>query len=318
LDSLSPEQEEEVSKWYESLGTYAVQHGVTVNAISIADDGCRMENLGKLTDVTNGYIRRIDPLRLTEKFSGIVDKPVIATQCQAKMILHPGLQFHNLAQETQADDKNQEVKKDKKNEPMQIVNDENELRDKEDNKEENKDENCQITDVGNVFEDTQIFYEFNVRKDRIESYKGLKSLPFQVQITYTKTDGTQMLRIITQQKPIVFSKKEARNNLNVELLSKHATRVTSELCLQGKYEQSRALTHAHAVFLHRNVKNEEDLKRVGEYVNDNVGLDHEMFKQQKAEKEQSNTEAVTEEDKQKARSRARNDKFSSYMYYMKK
>jgi len=106
--------------------------------------------------------------------------------------------------------------------------------------------------------------------------------------------------------------------LNVELLSKHATRVTSELCLQGKYEQSRALTHAHAVFLHRNVKNEEDLKRVGEYVNDNVGLDHEMFKQQKAEKEQSNTEAVTEEDKQKARSRARNDKFSSYMYYMKK
>ncbi|ETO32240.1 hypothetical protein RFI_04877, partial [Reticulomyxa filosa] len=93
LDNLSVEQEEAAGNWYENLGNYAVQHGVTVNVISITDDGCRMENLGKLTDATNGYIRRIDPLKLTEKFSGIVDKPVIATQCQAKMILHPGLEF---------------------------------------------------------------------------------------------------------------------------------------------------------------------------------------------------------------------------------
>jgi len=76
---------------------------------------------------------------------------------------------------------------------------------------------------------------------------------------------------------------------------------------------------------------------VGQYINDNVGLDHAMFKQQKAEKEKEKgnevdnalplllspelalpPEPATEEEKQKARSRARNDKFSSYLYYMKK
>jgi len=314
FDSLSVEQEEIVSKWYENLGSYAVQHGVTVNVISITDDGCRLENLGKLTDVTNGYLRRIDPLKLTEKFSGIVDKPVIATQCQAKMVLHPGLQFCSILDEGREKEK---VDLPDKKEELHHLH--------------------QLKDVGNVFEDTQIFFEFKVQKDRIDLYKDLKSLPFQVQINYTKTDGTQMLRVITQTKPIVFNKKEAKNNLNVELLSQHATRVTTELCLQGKYEQSRAVTHAHTVFLHRNVKNEEDLKNVGQYINDNVGLDHAMFKQQKAEKEKEKVnevdnalplllppellpppEPATEEEKQKARSRARNDKFSSYLYYMKK
>ena len=46
-------------------------------------------------EITNGSLRRISPLNLAEKFSGIIENESIATNCQAKMLLHPGLIFHS-------------------------------------------------------------------------------------------------------------------------------------------------------------------------------------------------------------------------------
>merc|ERR1711997_343191 len=89
------EDDDPILKWYEALGDYSMSKGIVVNIISITDDGCKLENLGKIVEITNGNLKRINPLNLAEKFSGIIENESIATNCQAKMLLHPGLKFHN-------------------------------------------------------------------------------------------------------------------------------------------------------------------------------------------------------------------------------
>jgi len=102
-DGDNDDDEDPVLKWYEALGDYAVNNGVIVNIISITDDGCRLENLGRIVEITNGNLRRINPLNLAEKFSGIIENESVATKCQAKMILHPGLKFHDSVEAAQLD-----------------------------------------------------------------------------------------------------------------------------------------------------------------------------------------------------------------------
>merc|ERR1711997_1081270 len=97
------EDDDPILKWYEALGHYAMSKGIVVNIISITDDGCKLENLGKIVEITNGNLKRINPLNLAEKFSGIIENESIATNCQAKMLLHPGLKFHNTAEVVKVD-----------------------------------------------------------------------------------------------------------------------------------------------------------------------------------------------------------------------
>ena len=98
-DDEAEEDEDAVDpteQWYENLGLHAMEKGVIVNVISITDDGCKLENLGKLTAACNGTVKRINPLKLTEKFSGILGNDLLATRTQATMYLHPGLEFHSV------------------------------------------------------------------------------------------------------------------------------------------------------------------------------------------------------------------------------
>merc|ERR1712154_45459 len=88
-------------EYYENLGNWAMEKGVVVSIISITDNGCKLESLGRLVELTNGNLKRINPLKLTEQFSGILDKEIIATLTNSKMLLHPGLKFVDTVNELQ-------------------------------------------------------------------------------------------------------------------------------------------------------------------------------------------------------------------------
>merc|ERR1712087_596839 len=193
------EEDDPVLKWYEALGDYAMSKGVVVNIVSITDDECKLENLGKIVEVTNGNLKRINPLNLAEKFSGIIENESIATNCQAKMLLHPGLKFHNTAEVVKVDLDNIGVgQKDEIEESAQEQ--------KENKESENDDDSQQVDklnegrkiykvskssqDCGNVFEGSQIFFEYVIDKTKKAEFKNLKVLPFQVQIEYQKKDGS--------------------------------------------------------------------------------------------------------------------------------
>merc|ERR1712113_1140948 len=253
---------------------------------------------------TNGNLKRINPLNLAEKFSGIIENESIATNCQAKMLLHPGLKFHNTVESAQVkldeigqknEDKQASVK------PKEEVEVEKEVNEQKDNDNDNNDDDVPSAldkmnegrkiykiskssqDCGNVFEGSQIFFEYVVNKEKKAEFKSLKVLPFQVQIEYQKKDGSKMLRVISQTKEITLDRKKVRNNLDYNVMAQYGQHVTTELCAKGDYESSRAWTSANTNYMNRFANNNKQMFALANYAQENVALDHQMQRQMQTE-----------------------------------
>merc|ERR1712141_327696 len=198
-------------------------------------------------------------------------------------------------------------------------------------------------DCGNVFEGSRIFFEYVVDKSKRQQFKDLKEMPFQVQISYEKKDGSKMMRVISQMKAVTLDKKAVRSQLDFGLLAQHGTHVTTELCAKGDYESSRMWTASNMNYMQRHAQHRGQALAMANYAQQNVALDHQMQQQILTEQQDEMMEleqrsAVSApsgslglfakgkgrrgkksaKSKAKERKSKRNDVFSSHMYAMKK
>lgn len=79
--------------------------------------------------MSGGNVDRVDPVQLTTNFANILAQPIIASNVVAKVKLHKGLQFRN-----------------------------------EDAANLSEDKSLLVRDVGNVTEDTEITFEYTLKK----------------------------------------------------------------------------------------------------------------------------------------------------------
>jgi hypothetical protein len=77
--------------WYQNLGRMASEIGVSISVITIADEGCAVQQLGAMADVSGGYVERINPVSLQENLREILGKKILAKNARVKVILHSGL-----------------------------------------------------------------------------------------------------------------------------------------------------------------------------------------------------------------------------------
>lgn len=77
------------------MGQIASAAGVTINIVSIEGDECNLDSLSSLAELTGGKVERVNPTTLTQDFANMLSVPVIATNVEAKVKLHKGLQFRN-------------------------------------------------------------------------------------------------------------------------------------------------------------------------------------------------------------------------------
>lgn len=78
------------------MGNYALMNGVTVNVISISDDDCRLENVGRVADMTGGNVDKIDALEVTQNRRDFAESRHIATNVNAHDVVHRGLKLGRL------------------------------------------------------------------------------------------------------------------------------------------------------------------------------------------------------------------------------
>ncbi|XP_003382887.1 PREDICTED: circularly permutated Ras protein 1-like [Amphimedon queenslandica] len=123
--------------FYEDLGDIAMDKGVTVSLLTIKGTDCRVAELGQVATRTGGQVTIVDPLTVTEEFGSILSNPIIATDVVTKIIVHNGMYFRT-----------------------------------EDSK-----ENVIVKQVGNVTADTEITYEYGVRKVTDKPSKKLSVQP---------------------------------------------------------------------------------------------------------------------------------------------
>jgi len=176
-----------IENFYKKVGEFAAETGVSISVISIKGTDCSLEYLATVCDQTQGLNDIVDPLQLTTNFSSILENPVIATGVHVRMQLHNGLMFRPSSLE-----------------------------------EENTiaESSCIVLKtIGNVTSETDCTFEYSSNLSNIQSFLGiLDALPFQVQIHYTKLNGSKCIRVISKKKLSLMIEKLLKVMLMLPLL----------------------------------------------------------------------------------------------------
>jgi len=93
--------------------------------------------------------------------------------------------------------------------------------------------------VGNANKETNVTLEYGKSELDIQ---GVSKLPFQVQIYFTKLDGSKCIRVISRHQDITTERSEAENNINIGVVGLHSVRETAKLAEEGNYSKARKET----------------------------------------------------------------------------
>lgn len=113
--------------------------------------------------------------------------------------------------------------------------------------------------IGNVTSEHDVTLEFQTEKNT-----SLNEMSFQAQITYTKEDGSQYLRIITVKKPITTDVDLSEKESNFSILGTFSIQESSKLALTKNFENALLNLLVYKRLMKRVNKNNS---QVEEYVN---------------------------------------------------
>mmetsp|Transcript_11619 Transcript_11619/g.13388 ORF Transcript_11619/g.13388 Transcript_11619/m.13388 type:complete len:764 (+) Transcript_11619:18-2309(+) len=195
--------------FYEDMGIYAKERGIMVNVITIKGEGCKMEKLGQIADLTQGKVTRVNPDNITNDFKNIMKEEVVGTQVDVKIRLHPSLKFRSEEDVYLSENKS-------------VYN----------------------KNIGNVTASTTLTFEYQLKNDVELQQEGvnldaLKEVPLQATITYISTQGHKLLRIVTKKQLATEDKNQAEKNVKINLLAARVTQKTSHLANLGDLQKAQ-------------------------------------------------------------------------------
>ncbi len=195
--------------FYEDMGVYAKERGIMINVITIKGEGCKVEKLGQLADLTQGKVIRVNPDNITSEFASIMKDEIVGTQVEVKVRLHPALKFRNEEEECLSENKSVYIK-----------------------------------NIGNVTAGTTLTFEYQAKNDSELQKEGInlnniKEVPLQATITYISKQGNKILRIITKKQLTTEDRKIAEKNVKVKLLATRATQKTSVMAGKGSLKKAQ-------------------------------------------------------------------------------
>ena len=122
---------------------------------------------------TNGTVNIVTPYELVREIRKIDQNPAIATNVEVKVVAHPLLELHSLDGGSTED-------------------------------------HTVALNVGNATRDTDITFHFQAKKAKRSSKHSVRHqhLPFQLQILYTRLDGSKCLRVITKSMRVTTSREK--------------------------------------------------------------------------------------------------------------
>lgn len=138
--------------------------------------------------------------------------PVIATNVEAKVKLHKGLQFRNELDTDLSADKSLLARR-----------------------------------FGNTTAETVFTFEYGMKplSQLLEmmdiDMSTITHFPFQTQIKYTAMDGSKCLRVITKQMETSGEREELNNNVNANLMNRNVVMKGTNMARAGNIRQAQAI-----------------------------------------------------------------------------
>ncbi|XP_072166437.1 circularly permutated Ras protein 1-like [Diadema setosum] len=206
--------DQDPSEFYRQIGNRAKEQQTTISIIGIqTNQSLQMERVSNAVSITDGSLNLLDPHELTRQIRQIGQDPVVATNVELTLILHPVLQFDESMTEG-------------------VVQDGNRL----------------TVNMGNVRRSSDLTFRFKLKPGE----KGTQDkLPFQVEIKYTKTDGRRFLRTITQQRDTTADRQAMEMELDPAVTGLAAVQQAAKFGEKGETTKARGHMWAAAKMMQR-------------------------------------------------------------------
>ena len=97
-ESITSEEDDTVTEsaaevFYRRVATFAAGAGVSIDVVGIDGEGCNLETLSSLPDLTGGDLSSVKPENLANVFENAAAEPTLATNVVATVLLHKALEF---------------------------------------------------------------------------------------------------------------------------------------------------------------------------------------------------------------------------------
>jgi hypothetical protein len=191
--------EEEAKQFYEQVGEYAKKNLTRISVIGIDSTDGALQSLSACAEVTSGTVNILLPLELVRQIRLLTQNPVVATNVQMSVIVHPDLSLG----------------------PQDC----------------NKGLSRAVKELANATADSDLSYEYVLRPRARD--KPLATYPFQVQIKYTRLNGMQCLRVISINKQTTKDREQAEKACNVSLAGLSAIQHSATLAQSNELVSAR-------------------------------------------------------------------------------
>eukprot|EP01133_Synstelium_polycarpum_P002265 gene2265-2567_t len=191
--------------FYERVTMLANSNKTSVSILGIS--GCEIDLgvIGRVAESTKGTVTTIHPLEMAREIRKLTQNPVVATDVEVSLVLHPSLELSRY---------------DSKACLSRIV-----------------------LDFANVTAETDLSFMFRSRA-RSAKDPVMREYPFQVQIKYTKLDGMRCMRVLSASKLSTTKLEDAERNANISLLGLAFTQHCAKMAAESDYMSARLFVRA--------------------------------------------------------------------------
>jgi Mg-chelatase subunit ChlD len=299
VDATSDEAHAQaVRESYAKAGLLARAAGTTTNVVSIEGSDCCMEYLGLLADESGGSVDIVPAIELTKNFASIMSTASIAMCVKATLVLHKGLY---VCRDADADEATSSSKL--------------------------------VEDVGSVQDGTEVTFRFGVRADFAKSKSSqqgsikkaekpivdakddgggaderknddndVDALPFQVQVVFTRPDGSRYVRVVSLTQQLTTDREEAERDADIAVLGLATTQQAARYAKEGDYEKARLHAFSNARVMKRAAVDERQRKNVSIWARGHAALDGAIAQELETEQADGFTFAPQQQQQQQSMS----------------
>jgi len=225
------------TQFYRMVGERAKENESIISIISIQGADCGLEQLSMCAEATSGTSNILVPLELVREIRKIGQRKVVATDVEATIFVHPHLA---LAPSISASGASKAT----------------------------------LT-IGNVTNESDMSISYAVRPEFRSSLAG--SIPFQLQIRYTRPDGSRCIRIVSATKHVTADRTEAEKACNAAIVGMAAIQRAAALAQEQRdFKAARELIHATRHMLRRGAVSDEQQEELGNFVTQSDDMDAEL------------------------------------------
>ncbi|KAH3859158.1 circularly permutated Ras protein 1-like [Dreissena polymorpha] len=193
------------SDFYRRIGEFAKRNNTRLSVLAVEGADTGLRHVQECAIVSGGTVNVLNPLEMMRQLRLIAQNYTIATAVDVVVILHPDLVFDEPGFQQAS--------------------------------------NRLVKEVGNAAKETDLTFRYKSKDPKKKISK--KTIPFQVQISYTLKNGMRCLRVLSKSHQVTQDRKQMEENINVAVVGIAAVQKSAVIASKG--DAKKAQEHIRSV-----------------------------------------------------------------------